>query len=101
MSITGLTPLVNTNTFGQWKDRTNEIIESLEDVVTIGDAEQNVGNVVVTGNLITSNSVITDTISPLDNAIDIITLTSSTTVQGNIAVDNSVGGIAKISLRNA
>lgn len=101
MSITGLTPLVNTNTFGQWKDRTNEIIESLEDAITIGDAEQNVGNLVITGNITSTNTVISDTISPYNQASNIITLTATAEVEGNISVDNTDSGITKISLRNA
>ena len=38
---TTLDPITNANTFGQWKDRTNDIIDALADAVTIGDAEIN------------------------------------------------------------
>lgn len=101
MSITGLPTLVNTNTFGQWKDLTNSIVQSLEDVVTIGDAETNAGNIVIDGNITASNTVISDIISPLNNAVNIITLTSEIDVEGNISLDNPAGGIAKLIVRNS
>lgn len=101
MSITGLPTLVNTNTFGQWKDLTNNIVQSLEDVVTIGDAETNAGNIVIDGNITAANTIITDIISPLNNAVNIITLTSEIDVEGNISLDNPAGGIAKLIVRNS
>ena len=72
MAVRNLNEIINTNTFGQWIERTNEIIQSLDQVVTMGtDAvANNNSEVYIQGNISTEGSIITDQILPLDNATD-------------------------------
>ena len=57
-----LTPLVISNTFENWFELTNDIVDVLEDVVTIGDDETNTGNIVIDGDISSTGVVYTDTI---------------------------------------
>lgn len=81
MSVRNLNDIVNTNTFGVWIERTNEIIQSLDQVVTMGtdDVANNDGQVYVQGNITTEGSIITDVIAPLDNAADLVDIQAGLT----------------------
>jgi len=57
-----LTPLIISNTFEDWLITTNDIIDVIEDVVTIGNAEINAGNIVIDGNISSTGTLTVDTI---------------------------------------
>ena len=57
-----LSQITNQNTFGVWKTRTNDIIDVIGSVVTIGDSETNSGNVVITGDITSSGTLYIDTL---------------------------------------
>lgn len=57
-----LTPLIISNTFEDWLITTNDIIDVIEDVVTIGNAEVNTGNIVIDGNISSTGTLTVDTI---------------------------------------
>ena len=46
-----ITPIASTDTVEEWFDKTNLMIDAIQDAVTIGDAEINTGNVVLSGNI--------------------------------------------------
>lgn len=81
MAVRNIDNIINTNTFGQWIERTNEVIDSLDQVVTMGtDAvAQNDGQLYIQGNITTEAAIITDTISPLDGAADKLEITAGLT----------------------
>lgn len=77
MTIRNINPIVNTNTFDQWKSRTNEIITALSDVVTLGGpTANNNAELYIDGDITTSTTLITDEIRPLDNASNTISMRS-------------------------
>jgi len=77
MSDTTISKIDNSNSFGQWKDRTNAIIDVLAKVVTIGNSEVNTGNIVINGDITGGNSgtlrinTIDTTASSVDNLISV------------------------------
>ena len=87
-----LSIITNQNTFGVWKTRTNDIIGVLGDVVTMGDSEDNSGNVVITGNISASGTIFTDTIQHTSGSgTQLITVNSDLGVEGDIVMDQSAG----------
>ena len=95
-----LTAITNSNTFGQWKDRTNQIITALNGVVTIGDAETNAGNVVITGNVTSTGTLYINTIDATSsNTNNLITVNADLRVAGNLQVSSSAA--AEIKLYNS
>jgi hypothetical protein len=88
MTITNLSQIVSTDTFGVWIQRTNEVIESLEDVVTIGAAQNNVGNVTIEGDIITDQRVVTDTIAPLTSLTNLVEIDGQLRTEANLYINN-------------
>lgn len=81
MSIRNINEIITTNTFGQWIERTNEVIQSLDQVVTMGtdDIANNDGPLYVQGNITTEGSLVSDVILPLDNAADLVDIQAGLT----------------------
>lgn len=97
-----LTPISVTDTFGVWKDRTNEIITELETAVNLGDTTSTNanGNVVINGYVKASNGVSVDTISPISGG-GTITAKSDFATEGNLSVNNnSPDEVVQISMQN-
>lgn len=86
MSIS-LTAITNSNTFGQWKDRTNQIITALGSVVTIGDSETNTGNIVIGGNIKSTGTLYANTISSYTG--NLITLSANLKLSGALQVNST------------
>jgi hypothetical protein len=96
-----LSQITNQNTFGVWKTRTNDIIDVIGSVVTIGDSETNTGNVVITGDITSSGKLYIDTIQETDsNTSNTITVNSNLGVEGNLILDQATGA-GKIEFQSA
>lgn len=77
MTIRNINPIVNTNTFDQWKSRTNEIIIALGDVVTLGGpTANNNAELYIDGDISTSTKIVTDEIIPLSQSFNTISMRS-------------------------
>mgnify|MGYP003673580242 CR=1 FL=1 len=82
-----LTAITNENTFGIWKDRTNEMITGFGTVVTLGDtASANTGNIALTGNVSAAGTIFTDTIDAL-GAGNLINLNATLDVNGDLGIN--------------
>jgi hypothetical protein len=96
MSIS-LDPIVSTNTFGVWKDRTNEIVTALEDVVTIGGATANRdGDVTIRGDITSLANVNVDVIKPYDLAENLVTIAGKLVTDDVVRINN--GGDGQVSI---
>ena len=97
-----LTEITNQNTFGVWKTRTNDIINVLTDVVTIGDSETNTGNVVIAGDVTSTGKLFIDTIQETSsNVSNIITVNANLNVDGNVIVAQPSSTVGKIEFQSA
>jgi hypothetical protein len=98
MSIS-LTAITNSNTFGQWKDRTNQIITALGNVVTIGNSETNSGNIVIGGNITGTGTLFINTIdNTASNTSNLITVNADLKVSGALQVNSSAASEVKLYL---
>jgi hypothetical protein len=98
MSIS-LTAIANSNTFGQWKDRTNQIITALGNVVTIGNSETNTGNIVIGGNITSTGTLFINTIdNTASNTSNLISVNADLKVTGALQVNNSAASEVKLYL---
>ena len=87
---TSLSDITNGNTFGQWKDRTNQIITALGNTVTMGDSEINTGNLVLTGDISATGTLYMDVIDATPgNAADIITLNTDVKLNGDLRINSA------------
>lgn len=92
-----LDPIVNTNTFGVWKDRTNQIIDALEDVVTIGGATDNkVGNITIRGDITSTGNLVVDTVNTTGADTQLF-LNSSVKTTDEVTIGNGGDGEGKIT----
>ena len=96
---TTLVPITNANTFGQWKDRTNDIIDVLAEAVTIGDDEINAGNIVIgnngIGGNISGNTLFINTIdAPADNTANLITINADAKLTGELQINSAAAANA-------
>lgn len=77
--INGGNNILPSDTFQEWLDVTNEIVQAFDDVV---DKDNN-GNVIISGNLSVANTITTDSIKP--------SVTGGTiTVAGDISMDDTL-----------
>ena len=83
-----LTPLIISNTFEDWLITTNDIIDVIEDVVTIGNAEVNLGNIVIDGDISSTGTLKVNTIDV--NSIGATRLTLSKPVNINHDSNDSI-----------
>jgi len=96
---TSLTEITNANTFGQWKDRTNQIITALEETVTIGDSETNAGNIVIDGNISGTGTLFIDTIdATAANASNLIAINADAKLTGELQINSTVAAEVKYYL---
>jgi hypothetical protein len=91
-----LVDIDNTNTFGLWKDRTNEIIAALKTVVTIGDSEENDGNIVIDGDIRGTGTLRINTIQA--NALNTISINADLSVSGLLQLKSASAGDSEIKL---
>jgi len=78
MAVT-ISTLVNTDTFGDWKDKTNDLIDMAAKTLTIGEGETNSGNVEISGNVTVEQTLFVDTIQPYTAGPNTITITGTVT----------------------
>ena len=97
MSVT-LTALTDTNTFSNWKDRTNELITVAGKTVTMGDGETNAGNIKLNGDidLETGHTIEVDNITKTSGG-SLLTLGSATKITNDLTVDKGQAA-AKIQI---
>lgn len=93
MAVT-LDPILLTDNFGEWRIRTNEILEVLQKTATLGVAEVNSGILELQDSVSVANSVITDVIVPLDIGANRISLQADIVVSGNEITLNSASNTA-------
>lgn len=97
MSVT-LDPIINTNTFGVWKDRTNDIIQALEDVVTIGGPTANAeGNITIRGDITSTANVIVDVIKPYTTVSPQVLIDAPLKNEGELTIGNGGDGAGKLT----
>lgn len=96
---TSLSAITNANTFGQWKDRTNQIITALGGTVTIGDSETNTGNIVIDGNISGTGTLFIDTIDATSsNASNLIAINADAKLTGELQINSTVATEVKYYL---
>ena len=96
---TSLSLIANANTFGQWKDRTNQIITALGGTVTIGDSETNTGNIVIDGNISGTGTLFIDTIDATSsNASNLIAINADAKLTGELQINSTVATEVKYYL---
>lgn len=103
-----LQPIVNSNTFGVWIERTNDIVTELETVVQLGgnSTDNANGSVYINGDIISTANVVVDVIKPFDTVLGAnkVTIDSETVLNGNSLVDgiltisNEGSGTTKLEL---
>ena len=93
MSVT-LTPIVNTNTFGVWKDRTNELISAVADTASLGGTITDNPNASlwINGDITATANVASDVINPYNTAIgfNLVTINGDTRLEGDSYVDGEL-----------
>ena len=99
MSIT-ITAISNTDTFGTWKTKTNDLITVAAKAVTMGDA--NVGNIALDGDITleSGHTITVDNIVKATAGGSQISLKSDTKVEGDLTIDNGAQ-VAKIQIARA
>ena len=104
MSANNISQITATNTFGQWKDVTNQVVNVLEDVVTLGDSdtENREGNVYINGSITSTNGIITDVITPDNQALNEVLIAANARALGGLTLDRTttLDSIAYIQLQD-
>ena len=95
MTISTLSTLQSNNTFGQWISGHNQIVEELENVVTLGDSSQENanGSIYINGDVKATGVLVADTISPIDTNVNLVTITQDTQVNGDIYLNSTGVGL--------
>ena len=95
MSV-NLDQIVNSNTFGVWKNRTNEIITALESVVSLGgQSTDNANNDLwINGSATFTGNVLVDVIEPYNKVggANKVTIDSEAIVNGELGIKNGGSG---------
>ena len=99
MSVT-ISTLVNTDTFGDWKDKTNDLIDMAGKTLTIGAGETNSGNVEISGNVTVEQTLFVDTIQPYTVGPDTVTIDSELDVTGTVTATTFSGSGASLTNLN-
>ena len=93
MSV-NLNPIVNTNTFGVWKDRTNELISAVADTASLGGTITDNPNASlwINGDITATANVASDLINPYNTAIgfNLVTINGDTRLEGDSYVDGEL-----------
>ena len=95
---TTLAAITNANTFGIWKDRTNQIITALGTVVTIGNSETNAGNIVIGGDITSSGTIFANTLDATSSGSNLITMNADFKLNGELALNQAGATIVKYHL---
>ena len=95
---TTLAAITNANTFGIWKDRTNQIITALGTVVTIGNSETNAGNIVIGGDITSSGTIFANTLDATSSGSNLITMNAGFKLNGELALNTAGATIVKYHL---
>ena len=75
MTVRTISDVVNTDTFGQWKQKTNDTIAALKQAATLGGpSANNDAELYISADIKTSGTLFTDTIRPLNSADNTIFL---------------------------
>ena len=86
-----LDQIVNSNTFGVWRDRTNQLVTELETTVQLGgnSTDNASGHVYINGDVISTSNVVVDVIKPFDTTLGAnkVTIDSESELNGNSIVD--------------
>ena len=77
MTITNIQTITDQDTFGQWWEKTNDVIDSLARVATLGESEGNVGNLKIEGELSSTTKILTNVIEAYDSGTNLISLGSN------------------------
>lgn len=95
MTISTLSTLQSNNTFGQWISGHNQIVEELQNVVTLGDSSQENanGSIYINGDVKATGVLVADTISPIDTNVNLVTITQDTQVNGDIYLNSTGVGL--------
>lgn len=103
MSFAILPLSANSDTFGVWLDRTNEVIEALEETISVGDSitTNANGNIYINGNVSSTDTVLTDNINPLGGAGGIITVDGSIHLTSNIVSNSATDTAISHTFENA
>lgn len=100
MTVRNINQITNQNTFGQWKNTTNELIVALGNVVTLGGpTANNDSEVYISGDITTTTQVVTDTIVPLDDATNRIDMPSLVRMYGQELEVAAAGAANAIQFR--
>ena len=95
---TTLAAITNANTFGIWKDRTNQIITALGGVVTIGNSETNTGNIVIGGDITSSGTIFANTLDATSSGSNLITMNANFKLNGELALNTAGATLVKYHL---
>tara|TARA_B110000238_G_scaffold200317_1_gene250009 strand:- start:1031 stop:2290 length:1260 start_codon:yes stop_codon:yes gene_type:complete len=95
---TTLAAITNANTFGIWKDRTNQIITALGGVVTIGNSETNAGNIVIGGDITSSGTIFANTLDATSSGSNLITMNANFKLNGELALNTAGATLVKYHL---
>jgi len=101
MTISTISQLQSNNTFGQWITGYNEVVEALENVVTLGDSssENTAGSIYINGDVKSTGVLVADTISPIDTNVNLVTITQDTQIDGDIYLNST--GVGLIQFQRA
>ena len=95
---TTLAAITNANTFGIWKDRTNQIITALGGVVTIGNSETNTGNIVIGGDITSSGTIFANTLDATSSGSNLITMNADFKLNGELSLNQTGASLVKYHL---
>ena len=95
---TTLAAITNANTFGIWKDRTNQIITALGTVVTIGNSETNAGNIVIGGDITSSGTIFANTLDATSSGSNLITMNANFKLNGELALNTAGATLVKCQM---
>lgn len=91
MSNTSLQKIVNSNTFGVWIERTNDLVDEIATVVQIGgnSTDNADGSVYINGDIISTANSVVDVIKPFDTSLGAnkVTIDSETVLNGDSFID--------------
>lgn len=91
MSNTTLQKIVNSNTFGVWIERTNDLVDEIATVVQIGgnSTDNANGDIYINGDILSTANVVTDVIKPFDTSLGAnkVTIDSETVLNGDSFID--------------
>lgn len=103
MTISTISQLQTSDTFGTWISSFNDVVTGLETVVTLGDSssENANGSIYINGDIKSTGIVVTDTISPIDTNINLVNITTDVQVDGDIYLNSTGVGLIQFQRSGA